>query len=159
MRRSVVALCCLLFVSLTACARDSGQAVNINRRGRALKGHDVVAYYILPVDADAVAGTSDYAYEWRGAVWWFSSEKNLNAFREDPEAYAPQYGNYCSMAMALDQLADSDPDAWVIREGELFLFAQKKGRTRWRGDPEANIEYADGYWPAHRQKLISDGAK
>ena len=145
----------LLFLTTILLARDSGEAIDVDRRGRALRGHDVVSYYQLETDANATSGSKQHAFSWKGADWWFSSEENLTLFRTDPEKFAPQYGGYCSVAMAQDKVVDANPDAWVIRDGKLFLFARKRGRTGWREEPEKHIELADGFWPDHRVRLTA----
>ena len=62
-----------------------------NWRGWAVKGYDVVAYF---TEGKPVKGIKDHQYEWKDAIWRFSSAENLAAFKVDPEKYAPQYGGY-----------------------------------------------------------------
>ncbi len=52
-----------------------------------LEGYDAVAYFAVN---SAVKGDAKYAYVWKGAKWLFSSEENMDKFKADPEAYAPQ---------------------------------------------------------------------
>jgi len=138
---------------LVARPRDSGQAINVDRRGNAAFGADVVAYQSLEQGAKAVKGKRDLAYEWKGATWLFSTEENLEAFKNDPERYAPHYGGYCANAMSQNTLAESDPNAWHVLDGELFLFNRKRGRATWLEDTTDNIGLADGNWPDHRETL------
>ena len=145
----------LVFLTTILLARDSGEAIDVDRRGRALGGHDVVSYFQLETDANATSGTKQHTLSWRGADWWFSSEENLEQFRTDPEKFAPKYGGYCSMAMAQDKVVDANPDAWEIREGKLYLFARKRGRTTWRDEPERYITLADDFWPDHQVRLTA----
>ena len=55
--------------------------------------------------------------------------------------------------MSQDLLVESDPNAWHILDGELFLFNRKRGRATWLEQPVAKIELADGYWPDHQERL------
>ena len=148
-----IVLVFLVGVFLEARPRDSGQAVNVDRKGYAAFGADVVAYHALEQNANAVKGKKDFAYEWREATWLFASQENLEAFKSDPELYAPHYGGYCANAMSQDLLVESNPNAWQILDGELFLFNKKRGRAAWLEQPVANIELADEYWPDHRERL------
>ena len=74
---------------------------------KALKGYDAVSYF--QNDGVPVKGSDEFQTEWNGADWYFSSADNLNAFRANPEQYAPQYGGYCAWAAAHDTLAKGDP--------------------------------------------------
>ena len=82
------ALLCLILVPAGAYALSP---VNVDERGVAVKGYDVVAYFTA---GEPVEGSSEIAFEWSGATWWFSSRKHLELFQGDPEKYAPRYGGY-----------------------------------------------------------------
>jgi len=87
----------------------------------------------------------------------FVTEENMARFREDPEAFAPQYGGYCAYAMAQDRLAASNPDAWTVYEDKLYLNNNLSGRDRWRRDRDALITGADEHWPDHLLEIQSRG--
>jgi YHS domain-containing protein len=125
------------------------QGVNKNKRGLALKGYDTVAYF---TEGSAVKGSADHVAEWGGATWRFASAEHRTKFVADPEKYAPQYGGYCAWAVSNNYTAPIDPKAWKIVEGRLYLNYNHKVQTRWEGDMAANIEKADGNWPALRDK-------
>jgi YHS domain-containing protein len=65
--------------------------INTNWRGPAVKGYDVVADFTL---GESTEGDSDFSYEGQGATWRFANAGHLEAFKADPEKYAPQYGGY-----------------------------------------------------------------
>ena len=46
----------------------------------------------------------------------------------------------------------SDPTAWTIRDGRLFIFGDILGQTAWGVDPAWNVEHADRLWPQIRDK-------
>lgn len=85
---SILALLLLTHVPAPARALPP---VNVDARGVAAEGYDVVAYFTV---GEAVEGSSGLAYEWNGASWWFSNGEHLQLFRDDPEKYAPRYGGY-----------------------------------------------------------------
>ena len=41
------------------------------------------------------------------------------------------------------RLLGSDPGAWLIRDGRLFIFGDVIGQTAWRVDPTWNVAHAD----------------
>ncbi|MCY4151096.1 MAG: YHS domain-containing protein [Aestuariivita sp.] len=114
------------------------------RDGVALSGHDAVAYF---TDSKPVPGNPDYSVSWNGATWYFANEKNRDLFEQDPEAYAPQYGGYCAFAVSNGYTASTEPEAWRIVDGKLYLNYSLAVRERWQQDIPGNIERADGNWP------------
>ena len=83
----------------------------------------------------------------RRATWRFSSAANLAAFEADPEAYAPQYGGYCAWAVSQGYTASTDPTAWRIVDGKLYLNYSQGVQRRWEQDIPGNIVKADTNWP------------
>lgn len=90
-----------------------------------------------------VEGSQEWTFEWNGAEWRFSSKRHLDRFKQDPEAYAPQYGGYCAWAVAQGSDADIDPEAWAIVDGWLFLNYKEKIQEKWEADRTALIEATD----------------
>ena len=112
--------------------------------GAAINGFDPVAYFN---DSKPVRGSKDIVHEWNGAEWRFASEANRDAFAADPEGYAPQYGGYCAYAVANGYTATTDPDAWTVHDGKLYLNFSKSVRRRWERDIPGNIAKGDANWP------------
>jgi len=110
----------------------------------AVSGYDPVAYF---TEGKPVEGSSDYEYKWKGATWRFANAKDLEAFKADPEAYAPQYGGYCAWAVSQGYTASSDPAAWTIVGKKLYLNYSKKVQQTWAQDVAGNIAKADKNWP------------
>ena len=112
--------------------------------GIAIDGSDAVAYF----DGNGpVAGDAAFALTWQGAEWRFSSAENLAKFEADPESYAPQYGGYCAYAVSKGYTASTDPNAWSLHEGKLYLNYSRPVRLIWSRDIPGNIALADGNWP------------
>lgn len=118
--------------------------------GVAINGYDPVAYFTMnkPVEGDAA-----HAIEWNGATWRFSSADNLASFKADPEKYAPKYGGYCAYAVSRGYTASTDPAAWSVVDGSLYLNYSTGVRSRWTADQAANIAAGDKNWPGLRDKL------
>ncbi len=111
----------------------------------AIRGTDPVAYFL---ESRPVEGSAEYAFDWQGATWRFSSRANLDAFRADPERYAPQYGGYCAWAVANGYTASTDPEAWTIFKDKLYLNYSLSVQARWAEDIPGNVQRGDQNWPA-----------
>lgn len=110
----------------------------------AIKGYDTVAYF---TEEKAVEGNKKYQYEWKGAKWLFSSQKNLDLFTASPAKYAPQYGGWCAYAVSQNTTASIEPDQFTIVDGKLYLNYDRKINKKWLGNKEQYIVDADNYWP------------
>lgn len=113
--------------------------------GVAINGYDPVAYFTV---GKAVRGEASFTSDWNGAVLRFATWENKATFDSDPEKYAPKYGGYCAYAVSQGYTASTDPDAWTIHEGRLYLNYSKRVRRTWLKDVEAHIGAADRNWPA-----------
>lgn len=127
-----------------ACSKSNSFAkVNTAADGLAIQGFDAVAYFA----ADGAAkGDPKYQLVWNGAKWLFSNAENLERFQQNPEAYAPQFGGYCSYAVSKGYTANGDPEAWKIVDGKLYLNYSKEVRGMWEQDQSANIEKGKANW-------------
>lgn len=111
----------------------------------AIDGYDPVAYFTA---GKPVKGQPDLSHEWDGATWHFANPGNLAAFRADPARYAPQFGGYCAYAVAHKYTAKSDPQAWHVEDGKLYLNFNADVRETWRASKAAFIPAAAANWPA-----------
>ena len=110
----------------------------------AVSGYDPVAYF---AQGAPVEGSSDHELEWNGATWRFSSAENMEKFKSDPAAFAPRYGGYCAWAVSQGYTASSDPGAWRIVDGKLYLNYSKGVQAKWEKDIPGFITKADANWP------------
>ena len=115
--------------------------------GLAIRGYDPVAYF---ESGAPVEGSAAFETVHEGATYRFSSAENLAAFKADPDRYAPQYGGYCAYAVAFGSKAPTDPQAWKVVDGKLYLNLSKNIQSRWEKDIPGFIERADANWPALR---------
>lgn len=115
----------------------------------AINGYDPVAYF---TEGRPVEGRRDLSHEWNGATWRFASEESRARFAADPAAYAPQYGGYCAYAVSEGYTAKTDPDAWRIEGGKLYLNYDKEVQKLWEQDIPGRIARADANWPAVLEK-------
>ncbi|MBY0356331.1 MAG: YHS domain-containing protein [Rickettsiales bacterium] len=112
---------------------------------KAVSGYDTVAYF---TDGKPVKGSDKFSTKYKGAVWQFASQAHLDAFKAAPEKYAPQYGGYCAYAIAAkNSLVSSDPEAWKIVDGKLYLNYDKDIQAEWVMDIPGYIKKGDANWP------------
>lgn len=111
--------------------------------GYANKGYDVVAYFNK---GEPTKGVKEFSYQWKGATWLFADAKNLEAFKAEPDKYAPQYGGYCAYAASKNKIASVNPKNWKIVDGKLYL-NHDIAHTLWKRNIPENIKKADQNWP------------
>jgi YHS domain-containing protein len=112
----------------------------------AIKGYDPVAYF---AQQRATPGVAQFEYEWDEHRWHFSSAENRDLFKVDPVRYAPQFANFCAVALARGELHEANPEYWLISDGKLYLFGKPYGPEVFRKDLKRNIERAN----EHRSML------
>jgi YHS domain-containing protein len=110
----------------------------------ALDGYDAVAYF---TDGKPVEGRSEITFEWNGAVWRFATAEHRDLFAADPAKYAPQYGGYCAYGVASGYAVKTEPDAWSVVDGKLYLNYDRSVQASWVKDIPGYIRKADANWP------------
>jgi hypothetical protein len=112
--------------------------------GIAIEGTDPVAYFTA---GKPVAGNPANFVDWKGARWRFSNDANRALFLSNPEAYAPQFGGFCAWAVSEGYTASTDPEAWKIVDGKLYLNYSTPVQRKWEGDIPGNIMRGNANWP------------
>ena len=112
----------------------------------AIKGYDPVAYF---TDGKPVHGLPQFEYRWDDYRWQFASAAHRDMFKADPVHYAPQFGNYCAMALSLGQVVVANPENWLIRDGKLYVFGKPApaGPALFEKNLAANITKANANRP------------
>jgi hypothetical protein len=110
----------------------------------AIKGYDPVAYFTLQ---RATPGVAQFEYHWDEHRWQFSSAQNRDLFKADPVRYAPQFANFCAVALARGEVREANPEYWLISDGKLYLFGKTAGPDVFRKQLKLNIERANEHRP------------
>jgi YHS domain-containing protein len=126
-----------------AFARDAGVYTG-TFSSLAVGGYDAVAYFKA---GKPVQGNAQFETAYKGATWRFASKANLDAFRANPTAFAPQYGGYCAWAVSQGYTASGDPQYWKIVNGKLYLNYDQSVQVKWEKDIPGFIAKADRNWP------------
>ena len=115
-----------------------------SREGAAIGGYDPVAYF---TEGKPVKGSEQHSYQWKGATWRFASAENRDRFAAAPEKYAPQYGGYCAYGVASGYAVKTEPDAWSVFDGKLYLNYDREVQASWAKDVRGYAGKADANWP------------
>lgn len=108
--------------------------------GVAIRGYDSVAYF---TEKKPVMGKEQFSTDWKGAKWHFSSQANLEAFKANPEKYAPQYGGYCAYGVTRGYLVKVEPDQFAVVNDKLYLNYDAGVQKTWSKDQAKYIKEAD----------------
>ncbi|MBV8139265.1 MAG: hypothetical protein JO121_27090, partial [Deltaproteobacteria bacterium] len=107
----------------------------------AIKGYDPVAYF---TDGKPMLGVPEIEeYEWGGLRYRFSRAEHRELFKAEPDRYAPQFVNFCAMALSNGELVEADPENWLISDGKLYIFGKPVGPGLFRKDLANNIAKAN----------------
>ena len=117
--------------------------VNANNNDIAIQGYDTVSYF---TKGAPTKGSDKFTAAYNGAIYQFANADNRDLFKATPSKYAPQYGGFCAMGVAMNQKFDTDPTAWHIRGDKLYLNLNKNVQTKWLTDVPGFLETAQGNW-------------
>src|SRR5205823_5076713 len=117
--------------------------LNVDKNGVILKGYDPVAYF---KQGKAVKGNPSISSTYHGATYYFASKDDKADFDKSPAKYEPQYGGFCANAMSQRRLSDSDPNAFLIYKGKLYVCSNAPAMKTFGTKPEVNIPKADANW-------------
>lgn len=90
----------------------------------AIKGYDPVAYFAA---GKPTRGRSDIELVWDERRYHFATEENRARFKAEPVRYAPQFSDYCAMALSKGELVEANPENWTIADGKLYIFGKPVG--------------------------------
>ncbi len=135
----------IIGVSMMVTMATQGFAGEMNTTaGIAISGYDAVAYF---TEEKPVKGSKTYSVTYKDALFLFSSAENRDVFQASPDKYLPQYGGYCAYGTASGYKAPSDPSAFTLDGGKLYLNYDKNVQQSWRQDMPGYIRKADENWP------------
>ncbi|MCE0724459.1 MULTISPECIES: YHS domain-containing (seleno)protein [Legionella] len=107
------------------------------------QGYDLVSYQ---QKSGPVRGSGNHVVFHHGVAYIFASKENKKTFAANPEKYLPAYGGYCAYGVAAGHKVISDPLAWKLVNGKLYLNLNKEIQNIWAKDSAGNIKKADEQW-------------
>jgi len=142
-RRSALIATVSFGATLIAWPAIAAGRVAKSKAGVAIKGYDTTAYFSV---GSAKPGTKPNSVDWNGATWLFATSEDAAKFAASPEAFAPQFGGFCTRAMSLKKVVPADPEVWRIHGEKLYMFARPVGGTFFDKGPDAMIKKAQAHW-------------
>lgn len=130
---------------LSGCGTPFATVPDAAGRPVMLLGHDPVAYFTR---GTPLRGSAEHVVDLPQRSYYFANAQHMALFQSSPARYEPQYGGFCASGAAFAVKLGSDPGAWLIRDGRLFIFGDVIGQTAWGVDPAWNVAHADRLWPA-----------
>jgi hypothetical protein len=108
----------------------------------AIKGYDPVSYFTTGSPA---RGLPEFEYEWDDHRYRFARAEHRELFKANPVRYAPQFANFCAMALSKGELVEADPENWLIADGMLYVFGKSApaGPALFQQDLAGNIANAE----------------
>ena len=106
----------------------------------AIRGYDPVAYFTLQ---RATAGLPGLEYVWDEHVYRFANAAHRERFKADPVRYAPQFTNFCAIALSRGEVREANPEYWLISDGKLYLFGKSIGPRLFEQNLPANRQRAE----------------
>lgn len=140
-------------IALLAASRLVAAGEYFEVDGLALRGYDPVAYFETNAP---VRGLPEYSHTYKGSKFLFTSAKNQQAFAADPEKYAPQFGGFCALGTANGYKVATEPDAFNVVDGKLYLNYNRKVLDIWNKDQAGYIQRANRNWPEVSKQLMRE---
>ena len=115
----------------------------------ALGGYCPVCYVAKNV---AAKGTDEFKAEHNGETYLFVSKDALDAFNATPEKFLPAYDGYCAYGMSLGKKFESDPTAFSVIDGKIYLNKDADIQKLFKKNTKGAIVKADRHWKALEMK-------
>ena len=84
-----------------------------------IEGYSPVSYF---EKNKAEMGLPQFSSEHKGKVYWFTSTKQIDTFKSNPDKYLPVFEAFCPYALALGREVAIDPTNFKIVAGQLLFF-------------------------------------
>jgi YHS domain-containing protein len=139
-----------LLVSVVATPALAG---DVTQSTPGISGYDPVAYF---TDGKAMKGSGYHVADYKGVTYAFASKDHKQLFEDNPEKYVPAYGGYCAYGVAVGKKFVSDPEAWKVVDGTLYLNLDKDIQSKWLQDVSGYIKKSETNWKEIKDKAPSD---
>ena len=125
----------LVLAALGAAAVAQGGQANGAYDGAplAIRGYSPVSYFEA---GRPERGSEEFSTVYENRTYYFVDEAQLQAFKDDPEAYAPVFPEHCPYNLAMGREQPVDPTNYKVVGGQLLLFhsasnPDKDGLVQW----------------------------
>lgn len=118
----------------------------LEENGVALNRLDAMTYFSH--EQKLMDGDQQKSFVYRGSKFYFITAAHLDAFKANPEQFAPQFGGYDALAASKGDRVAANPRVFIVQDGKLYLFKDRDSMKQWKQDVAANIERGNQAWPA-----------
>lgn len=112
-----------LSLTLFACGTTSSQLHKSNDSSLpnniGIHGYSPVSYF---ENDSAERGSAEHHFTYKNKIFYFTSEDQLETFKQNPKKYLPKFGEHCPYSLALGRRVAIDPTNFRIHDNELLLF-------------------------------------
>lgn len=135
-----------LYAILATCGAHAARAGGFyETNGVAIGGYDPVAYF---TQHGAVPGLAAITASYQGSTFRFANTADRDAFAANPAKYAPQYRGFCTFGVAEGAKVPSNPAAFRVIGGKLYLQYSEAVTRRFDQAPAKYLQQAEHNWPA-----------
>ncbi len=128
-------------------------ATDVTNSTPGISGYDPVAYF---TEGKPMKGSGYHVAEYQGVTYAFASNDHKDLFEDNPGKYVPAYGGYCAFGVAVGKKFVSDPEAWKVVDGTLYLNLDKEIQSKWLQDVPGYITKSEANWKKINDKAPSD---
>jgi len=130
----------LVFLAAGSLLTSASRSIAAERVPLAIKGYDPIAYFTV---GKPTRGVPEIEYEWDERRYRFSRAEHRDLFKTDPARYAPQFADFCAMALSLGEIVEADPENWLISNDKLYIFGKPIGPELFKQDVAGNLAKAN----------------
>lgn len=142
-----------MFAALLVIAATPVLAKDVTHSTPGISGYDPVAYF---TEGKPMKGSGYHVAEYQSVTYAFASKDHKQLFEDNPEKYVPAYGGYCAYGVAVGKKFVSDPEAWKVVDGTLYLNLDKDIQNKWLQDVSGYIKKSEAHWKEIKDKSPSD---
>ena len=115
-----------------------------------IHGYDLVAYF---EEERPLQGSEEHEYGFDGVTFRFATAEHRETFANDPEAYRPEFGGYCSLGVGNGYKDGMHPEAFELLDGKLYFNLTPTIHKGWLRNYEDRIETAERNWPTIKDSV------
>ena len=142
-----------VFAVFMAIVATPALAVDVTHSTPGISGYDPVAYF---TEGKPMKGSGYHVAEYQGVTYAFATKDHKQLFEGNPQKYVPAYGGYCAYGVAVGKKFVSDPEAWKVVNGTLYLNLDKDIQSKWLQDIPGYIKKSEANWKDIKGKAPSD---
>lgn len=150
MMQTVLGSLFAMFLAIAATPAFAGDVINSTP---GISGYDPVAYF---TNGKPMRGSGYHVAEHRGVTYAFATKEHKEMFEANPGKYVPAYGGYCAYGVAVGKKFVSDPEAWKIVQGKLYLNLDRDIQSKWAKDIPGYLKKSEANWEEIKDKASSD---